>query len=108
MRPYWLWITMSLLLMFYSHANAEMLCREQNGAVFVREECRKAETRLNMAALGVAGSPGPKGERGPRGRPGPPGEVGASTSPMPEPVSTGAVPLWWPVWLMLATLGVVG
>jgi hypothetical protein len=114
MRHKLLLVVIGLLLVLRAHASAEMFCREQNGAVFVREECRKAETRLNATALGLVGSPGPKGEkgeRGPRGRQGSPDAPGTTTSRMPEPISAGDAqrrPLWWQVWLMLGTAGVVG
>ena len=112
MRHNLLLVVVGLLLTLSSYANAEMFCREQNGAVFVREECRKAETRLNPTALGLAGAPGPKGEkgeRGPRGRQGPPGHPGTTALPPPEPRSAGETqtqPLWWQV-VILALLGVV-
>src|SRR5215471_6880928 len=96
-----------LLLVLGSHANAEMFCREQNGAVFVREECRKAETRLNAATLGLVGSPGPKGEKGeqgPRGRQGSPGHPSTTPSPTLEPSGAGDALLWGQFRLMLATL----
>jgi hypothetical protein len=114
MRHYWLLGVIGLLLMLGSHASAEMLCREQSGAVFVRAECRKAETRLNVAALGLVGQPGPKGEkgeRGPRGRQGPAGSPSAIMPPPPEPNSTGDAQTrapWWPVWLWAGTVGVLG
>jgi hypothetical protein len=114
MRHKLLLVVIGLLLVLRAHASAEMFCREQNGAVFVREECRKAETRLNATALGLVGSPGPKGEkgeRGPRGRQGSLGERNATTSPTPEPSSAGDAqtrPLWWQVWILLGTAVVIG
>src|SRR5438132_13037275 len=107
-------MALSLLLGLGSYAGADMLCREQSGAVFVRGECRKAETKLNVTALGLVGPPGPKGEkgaRGPRGQPGPSGEPGTPTPRRLEPTSAGDTqprPLWWPVWIMPATVGVLG
>jgi hypothetical protein len=111
MRHYWLLGVIGLLLMLGSHASAEVFCREPNGAVFVRSECRKAKTRLNATALGLVGQPGPKGERGergPRGLQGPPGHPGTTASPLLEPSSTGDAPLWGQFWVMLGTLLVVG
>lgn len=112
MRHNLLLVVAGLLLVLCAHASAEMLCREQNGAVVVRGECHKAETRLNAAALGLVGSPGPKGEKGeqgPRGQQGPPGLPGTAASPPPESSSardTQTQPLWWQV-VILALL-VVG
>jgi len=114
MRHHRLLGAMGLLIGLCSYANADVLCREPSGSVVVRGACRKAETQLNMAALGLAGSPGPKGEkgeRGPRGQQGRPGDAGALAPQTPEPVSAGDTqtrPLWWQVWLMLGTLIVVG
>jgi hypothetical protein len=114
MRYHRLLVVTSLLVVLGSHANAEMLCREQNGAVVVRLGCHKAETRVNVTAPGLVGPPGPKGEkgeRGLRGRQGPPGEPGTPASPTSAPSSAGDAqtrPLWWQVGIMLATLGVVG
>jgi len=114
MHQRWLLATIILQTGLCSYAGADMLCREQSGAVFVRGECRKAETRLNATALGLVSPPGlkgEKGERGPRGQQGPPGAPGTTTSRMPEPVSAEDVqtrPLWWQVWVMLGTAGVVG
>jgi hypothetical protein len=113
MRHKLLLVVVGLLLALSSYANAEVFCREQNGAVFVRGECRKVETRLNAAALGLVGPLGPKGEkgeRGPRGRQGTAGNPGTA-SPTPEPNSVGDAqtrPLWWSVWLWAGTLIVVG
>ncbi len=107
-------VAVSLLVVLSAHASAEMFCRAQNGAVFVRGECRKAETRLNVAALGLVGPPGPKGERGehgPRGPQGVPGEPGPATARTPDP--SGAAEsqtraLWWPLGLWVGTVGVLG
>ena len=103
-----------LLVGLSAHASAEMLCRGQNGAVLVRGECRKAETRLNAAALGLVGPPGPKGERGERG---PGGPQGVPREPGTPPARTAAPSgaedsqtrmLWWPVGLWAGTVGVLG
>ena len=114
MRRDWLLVfIISLLIGLCSRTEAEVLCRDQNGAVSAREACRKAETRLNPAALGVVGAPGPKGEkgeRGPRGQQGPPGDSGTITPQNPAPNGGGdplTRALWWQVWILFVTAGVV-
>jgi hypothetical protein len=103
-----------LLVGLSVHASAEMLCRGQNGAVLVRGECRKAETRLNVAALGLVGPAGPKGERGesgPRGPQGVPGEPGSPTTRTPDPSGADASQpraLWWPLGLWAGIVGMLG
>jgi collagen triple helix repeat protein len=54
----------------------------------VREECKKNETQVDPAAVGLQGPPGPKGDPGPQGPPGPKGDKG---NPGQPGVSGGAV-----------------
>jgi len=114
MRRNWLLvIIIGLLIGLYSRTEAEVLCRDQSGAVFARETCRKAELRLNATTLGLVSPPGPKGEKGERGPRGQQGTVGDSSASTPrKSESTSAAdpqpqPLWGPVWLWLVTAGVV-
>jgi hypothetical protein len=114
MRYNWLLVATSLLIGLCPRANADVLCREQSGAVVVRGACRKAETRLNATALGLVGPPGPKGERGekgPRGHQGPPGDLGNTASRELEPPSAGDAQTqapWWQVLILFGTAGVIG
>src|SRR3954462_1268275 len=114
MRRDWLLVVIiSLLIGLCSRTEAEVLCRDQNGAVSAREACRKAETRLNPATLGLVGVPGPKGERGergPRGQQEPSGDSGTLTPQQPAPDGGGdpqTRALWWQVWILFVTAGVV-
>jgi hypothetical protein len=115
MHRHWLLVVISSLSIgLCSRVNADVLCRDQNGAVFLRETCRKAETRLNTTALGLVGAPGPKGDKGERGLRGPQGPTGApstTTRQEPAPVSTHDPQtrlLWWQGWLLAVTAGVIG
>src|SRR5262245_19137409 len=112
-RNWLLVIIVGLLIGLYSRTEAEVLCRDRSGALFVREACRKTELRFNATALGLVGPPGPKGEkgeRGPRGQQGPEGDSSTSTPRKPEPTSAGDPqprPPWGPVWLLFVTVGLV-
>jgi hypothetical protein len=115
MHRHWLLVVIiSLFIGLGSRAEADVLCRDPNGAVVVRDTCRKAETRLNATALGLVGAPGPKGEKGERGLRGPQGPAGEPRTPTlrePAPVSTDDTqtrPQWWQVWILLVMAGVVG
>ena len=53
-------------------ASADVLCIRRSGAVVVRfPECRRKEFRMDVAALGLQGPPGSKGDPGVQGPPGP-------------------------------------
>ncbi|MBI3800956.1 MAG: collagen-like protein [Deltaproteobacteria bacterium] len=115
MHRHWLSVViLGLLMGLCSRVNADVLCRDQNGAVFVRETCRKAETRLSVTALGLVGAPGPKGEKGERGLRGQQGAssaLGATMPPQPAPLDAGDPQtglLWWQGWLLVVTAGVIG
>src|SRR5262249_1335960 len=70
-------------LLAMSHAaSASVLCSKRNGAVFIRESCRKRETQVAFNATGgAAGAPGGSGDAGPQGSPGTPGAPGATGAP---------------------------
>ena len=63
------WLAVLMLTTFVAAAgSAETLCRsKRGGGVNVRSACRKHETALSLAALGVPGDPGPNGAQGPTG-----------------------------------------
>jgi hypothetical protein len=113
MRYNWLLIATGLLIWLCPHANADVLCRDQSGAVVVREACRKVETRLNATALGLVGPSGPKGEkgeRGPRGHQGLPGEPGNTAPRKLEPpgaVDPQTQALWGQVGILFLTAIVI-
>src|SRR6266849_3490200 len=114
MRYNWLLVAISLLIGLCPRANADVVCRDQSGTVFVRGACRKAETRLNATVLGLAGPPGPKGDRGekgPRGHQGPPGDLSNTASRKLEPpnaVDAQTQALWWQVLILFGTASVIG
>src|SRR5262245_33548395 len=64
---------------------AVVLCVTSKGAVVVRDECKRKETKLAPVDAGLVGPPGepgpvgasgPKGDQGPAGQPGPVGLSG--------------------------------
>jgi hypothetical protein len=63
------WVPLLVLAAFaVTSAAAETLCRsKRGGGVTVRSACRKQETALSPAALGVPETPGPNGSQGPTG-----------------------------------------
>ena len=67
----------SALVLVASVAHGALFCRRKNGAVFIRETCKRHETVFNAAALGTGG---PKGDVGPKGDPGMNGATGAAGS----------------------------
>src|SRR5262245_48699818 len=114
MRRNWLLvIVIGLVFGLCTRTEADVLCRDQSGTVSARESCRKGESRLNLAALGLAGTPGPKGEkgeRGPRGQQGPAGDPGTSAPQKPASNSEGIPQTgtpWWQVWILFVIAGVV-
>jgi hypothetical protein len=48
-------------------ANAAVICQKKNGAMFVREACKKKETPVDLAQFGAVGPTGPAGPAGPAG-----------------------------------------
>lgn len=59
-----------------SDAAADVLCKTRSGSLKVRAECRRSETVVDGAALGLQGPPGPTGPEGAQGVQGPTGSVG--------------------------------
>jgi hypothetical protein len=51
-------------------AGAVVLCKKKNGAAFVRDACKKKETQVPAAELGLVGPPGANGTNGTNGAPG--------------------------------------
>jgi hypothetical protein len=49
-------------------ANALVVCKTRSGKVVVRDACRRKETRISLAELGVPGAPGATGAAGAPGR----------------------------------------
>jgi len=74
-------------LLLASHVHATVLCKRRSGAVILRERCARKETTINLAELGLSGTPGapgPDGAPGPRGAPGPDGAPGPQGNPGPD------------------------
>ena len=122
----------ALLVFGVSATEAAVLCANKKGVVSLREACRKRETTIDPAALGLQG---PKGDPGQQGAPGSPGEPGPSlltfadtgtpgidllgpddvvvtstAEQMPGPRVSGAVggPLILPANVRFATIGRAG
>jgi hypothetical protein len=51
-------------------AGAVVLCKKKSGAAFVRDACKKKETQVPAAELGLVGPPGAPGTNGTNGTPG--------------------------------------
>ena len=73
-----------LVSAYPSPSSAAVLCAKAKrgapvGALLIRSQCKRRETQVDPAALGllVAGSPGAPGPRGSDGAPGSPGATGA-------------------------------
>src|SRR5262249_53517838 len=77
-RDSWVLLAVSVMLLVgvSSHADAQVLCTNASGAVFLRPACRDNETRLDPVALALTGPPGPVGPQGPAGPAGPTGPKG--------------------------------
>ena len=60
-----------VLVGVWGQAEAAVLCQKKNGTLAARGECKKNETQVDPAALGLQGPPGPKGDKGTPGAPGP-------------------------------------
>jgi len=53
------------LLVASSGVRADVLCKKKSAVLTVRAACKGKETRVDPAALGLVGPPGPKGDSGP-------------------------------------------
>ena len=74
-------------LLLASHVHATVLCKRRSGTVILRERCARKETTVNLAELGLSGTPGapgPDGAPGPQGAPGPDGAPGPQGPPGPK------------------------
>jgi hypothetical protein len=65
-------VTVAALALACTSAHATTLCANRAGKVSVREGCRRRETAVAPADVGLVG---PKGDQGPAGAPGPAGMV---------------------------------
>ena len=62
---------LAILLSTTMPAPASVLCSKKNGIVVVRDACKKKESALDPAALGMQGPQGDQGIQGPPGQQGP-------------------------------------
>ena len=51
-------------------ARALVVCQKKSGAFFLRDACKKKETKVDPASFGATGPQGPAGPQGPQGPPG--------------------------------------
>ncbi len=74
-----------------SDARADLVCRSKAGTLSERAVCKKKETQVDLASIGLVGPTGPQGPAGPQGPQGPPGPQGptgpseATTTSMANP-----------------------
>lgn len=73
-------VAVALTLAFAVSADALVLCAPKSGvgALKVREACKKKETTIDPAAVGLVGPEGPQGPTGDQGEPGVAGPQGPS------------------------------
>jgi hypothetical protein len=65
-------LVLALIVMMAAPSGASTLCRNNKGALFVRDGgCKKKENVVNPASVGAIGPPGPPGAPGTEGPPGP-------------------------------------
>ena len=67
-----------VVLLDTADASAAVLCASSSGVVRVRESCRRSESQLDLAALGLRGPQGIEGPAGAAGAPGVDGSQGAA------------------------------
>ena len=60
-------VMLMLLAGMTLYADADVLCANPSGSVFVRTQCKISEIHLDPVALGLVGPPGPPGPQGPPG-----------------------------------------
>jgi hypothetical protein len=83
-------VAAGLLVLTPLPAPSAVLCAGKRGSVFLREACRRKETRLTLDP----GSQGPPGTQGPAGGTGPAGAPGAPGAPGPTgPAGADRTPL---------------
>jgi hypothetical protein len=76
-RPVSIAASLLACLVAVTSAEAALLCQKKSGVVVVRADaCRKKETPVDAAALGLVGPAGPAGPSGPAGAEGPAGPTG--------------------------------
>lgn len=68
---------------------AAVVCQTKTGVVVIRTECKKKETLVNLAAVGLKGDKGDKGALGAAGTPGVPG-ISEYEIVVAGPVGSGA------------------
>ncbi len=80
-------VMVMLFVGFSVSVDADMLCSNPHGSVFVRSQCKGNEQKLDPIALGLVGpqgpggpigATGPVGQQGPQGAQGPAGPAGAT------------------------------
>jgi hypothetical protein len=84
-----------MLVLGWTSAAADVLCRSTNDSLFVRTQCRTNETQVDPVALGLVGPPGPVGPQGTQGAPGavgPQGPIGPAGAQGPQGVAGTAGP----------------
>lgn len=59
-----MWGAVGVLLVVAMPVHAAVICQKRNGAMFVREACKKKETAVDLAAFGAVGPAGPAGAPG--------------------------------------------
>ena len=64
-------VMLMLLVGLSAPADADVLCANPSGSVFLRTQYKGNDTQLNPVALGLVGPQGPEGPEGPEGPAGP-------------------------------------
>ncbi len=54
-------VAVALVVAVVTTADAAVICQKKSGAMFVRDACKKKETRVDLATFGAVGPPGPPG-----------------------------------------------
>src|SRR5215470_17026886 len=62
-------------------AGAAVFCQKRSGAAFIRNDCDKKETQVNLSAFGAVGPKGDKGDAGDTGDTGDKGDKGDTGDP---------------------------
>jgi hypothetical protein len=92
-------LALAVPLLAASGADAVQLCLARDGTLKARVTCRKKESLLDPATLGLVtpgppGAPGAQGPEGPQGVPGPTGSPGANgaTNAVVRSYNVGVIP----------------
>ena len=57
----------AVVLLFSGPSWADVLCQKKNGILTARSTCKKKESQVDPATLGLVGPPGAKGDKGDKG-----------------------------------------